>query len=105
MSISTRFRDISRDVADFQKSLASRPGSLSRGARDVKKASTELAEWAEQVGEVPRMSLEFKLTPILLKAHNDLDRARLTFEEEDLDESVAKAWELQQKIYRLLNDL
>jgi uncharacterized protein (UPF0332 family) len=51
------------------------------------------------------MSLEYKLTPVLLKAHNSLDRARLTFEEEDLDESVATAWELQQKIYRLLNDL
>lgn len=105
MSISTRFRDVSRDVADFHESLASQTGSPSKGVRDVKKASNGLAEWAEQVGEVPRMSLEYKLTPILLKAHNDLDRARLSFEEEDLDESVAKAWELQQKIYRLLNDL
>ncbi len=105
MSISTRFREISRDVADFHKNLARQSGSLSKGARDVKKASTELAEWAEQVGEVPRMSLEYKLTPVLLKAHNDLDRARLTFDEDDLGESVAKAWELQQKIYRLLNDL
>ena len=105
MSISTRFRDISRDVAAFHKSLASQSGSPSRAARDVKKASTGLAEWAEQVGEVPRMSLEYKLTPVLLKAHNDLDRARLTFDEDDLGESVAKAWELQQKIYRLLNDL
>ncbi|MBW2511552.1 MAG: hypothetical protein JRE01_05925 [Deltaproteobacteria bacterium] len=51
------------------------------------------------------MSLEYKLTPILLKAHNNLDRARLTFTAEGLDEFAVQAWELQQKIYRLLNDL
>jgi hypothetical protein len=51
------------------------------------------------------MNLELKLTPILLKAHNHLDRARLIFEEEGLDEQAAATWELQQKIYRLLNDL
>ena len=105
MSISTRFRSIFRDVADFHKHLDDQPAQVSRGARDVKKACAELAEWAEQVGDIPRMSLEYKLTPVLLKAHNNLDRARLTFEEEDLDELVAKAWDLQQKIYRLLNDL
>jgi len=105
MSISTRFRDISRDVADFHKKLVGQSAQASSGVRDVRKASAELAEWAEQVGEIPRMSLEYKLTPVLLKAHNNLDRARLTFAEEDLDESVAIAWDLQQKIYRLLNDL
>jgi len=105
MSISTRFRDISRDAADFHKKLSGQSAQASSGVRDVRKASAGLAEWAEQVGEIPRMSLEYKLTPVLLKAHNNLDRARLTFEEEDLDEPVATAWDLQQKIYRLLNDL
>ena len=105
MSISTRFRSISRDVADFHKNLVEQAEQGSRAVRDVKKASAELAEWNEQVGDIPRMSLEYKLTPILLKAHNNLDRARLTFEEEAHDESAATAWELQQKIYRLLNDL
>ena len=105
MSISNRFRGISDDVKAFHKSLSGQPGATPGGARDVKKASAELAEWSEQVGEIPRMSLEYKLTPVLLKAHNNLDRARLTFAEEDLDEYVTKAWELQQKIYRLLNDL
>jgi hypothetical protein len=105
MSISTRFRDIYRDVADFHKKLSGQPAQASSGVRDVRKASAELAEWAEQAGEIPRMSLEYKLTPVLLKAHNNLDRARLTFEEEDLDEPAATAWDLQQKIYRLLNDL
>jgi len=105
MSISTRFRSISMDVADFHKNLTGQSAQVSRGARDVKKACAELSEWAEQVGEIPRMSLEYKLTPVLLKAHNSLDRARLTFDEDDLDELVSKAWDLQQKIYRLLNDL
>ena len=105
MSISNRFRGISRDVSAFHKSLTGQPGPAPGGARDVKKASAELAEWSEQVGEIPRMSLEYKLTPVLLKAHNNLDRARLTFEADDLEEYVAKAWDLQQKIYRLLNDL
>jgi len=105
MSISNRFRDITDDVKDFHKSLAGRPGAAPGGARDVKKASAGLAEWSDQVGDIPRMSLEYKLTPVLLKAHNHLDRARLNFAQEDLDEYVAKAWELQQKIYRLLNDL
>ena len=105
MSISDRFRGISNDVKEFHKSLSGQPGATPGGARDVKKAKVELAEWSEQVGEIPRMSLEYKLTPVLLKAHNYLDRARLNFAEEELDEYAAQAWELQQKIYRLLNDL
>jgi len=81
-------------------------GEITRhGGKAIKKACGELAEWAELVGEIPRMNLEFKLTPILLKAHNSLDRARLIFEEEGLDEQANATWDLQQKIYRLLNDI
>jgi hypothetical protein len=105
MSISTRFRDISREVTDYYTGLKSQGEDVAKGARDVKKARAELAEWAEQVGEIPRMSLEYKLTPVLLKAHNDLDRARLVFEEDGHAQQAATAWGLQQKIYRLLNDL
>lgn len=105
MSVSNRFREISRDVATFHASLAGHGERAEPGARDVKKARSGLAEWTEQVGDIPRMSLEFKLTPVLLKAHNHLDRARLLFEEVGLTEPSAEAWALQQKIYRLLNDL
>jgi hypothetical protein len=105
MSISNRFRDLTRDVVAFHDSLAGPSGEAPRGGRDVQKASAELAEWAGQVGDIPRMSLEFKLTPVLLKAHNSLDRARLVFAEDELEAYVAQAWELQQRIYRLLNDL
>ncbi len=105
MSVSNRFRDISREVLDFLEKLDNQGAITKDGSRAVRKACAELAEWAEQVGEIPRMNLEFKLTPILLKAHNSLDRARLIFEEHGLDEQATATWDLQQKIYRLLNDL
>ncbi len=105
MSISTRFRDISRDVTNYFNDLSSQGEATDKGGREVKKARAELNEWTEQVGEIPRMSLEYKLTPVLLKAHNNLDRARLIFEEDGLDAQAKAAWALQQKIYRLLNDL
>lgn len=104
MSISNRFRDIAKEVAAFRVQLKSGDPAADQGARVVKKASRGLQEWIEQVGEVPRMRLETELTPILMKAHDTLDKARLIFEEADLDESADATWELQQKIYRLLND-
>ena len=51
------------------------------------------------------MRLESQLTPVLMKAHETLDKARLLFEEQDFDDYAATTWQLQQKIYRLLNDL
>ena len=105
MSVSNRFRDIAKDVAAFRTQLKGGDPSAEPGARVVKKAGKVLEEWLEQVGEIPRMRLEFELTPILMKAHDSLDKARLIFEEADLDAQADTAWELQQKIYRLLNDL
>lgn len=105
MSISDRFRDIAKDVADFRVKLKACDDRAEQGTRVVKKASKGLQEWVEQVGEVPRMRLEFELTPVLMKAHDTLDRARLIFEEADLDDQATATWDLQQKIYRLLNDL
>ena len=106
MSISNRFRDIAKDVEAFRVQLKGSDPKAEQGARIVKKASKGLQEWAEPVGEIPRMRLEFQLTPILLKAHDSLDKARLFFEDiEGLDAEADTAWDLQQKIYRLLNDL
>ena len=104
MSISNRFRDISKDVASFRKKLQGEE-TLEPGARLVKKAGKGLHEWDEQVGEIPRMRLEAELTPVLMKAHDTLDRARLVFEEADRTDQASATWDLQQKIYRLLNDL
>lgn len=106
MSISNRFRDIAKDVATFRAQLKGCDPRAEQGARIVKKASKGLQEWVEPVGEIPRIRLESELTPILLKAHDTLDKARLVFEDvEGLDVQADTAWELQQKIYRLLNDL
>ena len=106
MSISNRFRDIAKEVAAFWVQLKGCDPRAEQGSRIVKKASKGLQEWIEPVGEMPRMRLEFQLTPILLKAHDTLDKARLLFEDiEGCDALADTTWELQQKIYRLLNDL
>ena len=106
MSISNRFRDIAKEVAAFRAQLKASGPDADQGMRIVKKASKGLQEWVEPVGEIPRMRLEFQLTPILLKAHDTLDKARLLFEDiEGFDVQADATWELQQKIYRLLNDL
>ena len=106
MSISNRFRDIAKEVAAFWVQLKGCDPSAVPGSRIVKKASKGLQEWVEPVGEIPRFRLESQLTPILLKAHDTLDKARLVFEDiEGLDVEADTTWELQQKIYRLLNDL
>ena len=106
MSISNRFRDIAKEVAAFRIQLKASGPDTEQGMRIVKKASKGLQEWVEPVGEIPRMRLEFQLTPILLKAHDTLDKARLLFEDiEGFDVQADATWELQQKIYRLLNDL
>jgi len=105
MSISNRFRDIAKDVNDFWVKLKGCDVNAEQPSRVVKKANKGLQEWVEQVGEIPRMKLEFQLTPVLMKAHDTLDGARLIFEERDFDEYAKTTWGLQQKIYRLLNDL
>ena len=63
-----------------------------------------IAASQEQVGEIPRIQLEGKLTPVLLKGHGRLDQARLLLEEEQ-HPLAGRVWELEQTIYRLLNDL
>ena len=105
MSISNRFRDIAKDVATFWANLKGCDVRAEQGSRVVKKANKGLQAWVEQVGEIPRMRLEFQLTPVLMKAHDILDKARMLFEEEGFDEYETATWELQQKIYRLLNDI
>jgi len=105
MSISDRYRDIYREVVTCRDGLTDLPQEAAQAVRSVNKGAEVLSEWVEQVGEIPRMNLEHKLTPVLLKAHNHLDRGRLLFEESGLEDQAATAWGLQQKIYRLLNDL
>jgi hypothetical protein len=51
------------------------------------------------------MRIEQHLSPILLDAHNLLDRARLLLAEDGAETSAARVWDIQQMLYRLLNDL
>ncbi len=110
MSISDRYRSLAEEVARFTKMQKKKFGDevtspLKDALKALGKAESVLDELKESVGEIPRISLEFKLTPVLLKGHNNLDRSRLEFIAAG-EEGVAKeVWELQQTIYRLLNDL
>ncbi len=101
MTISERYRELVREVAESLGSL----DAESPEAREVRKASLELATLQESVGEIARIRLEGELTPVLLKAHSQLDRARLLLAEDGAEDLAAAVWELEQKIYRLLNDL
>jgi len=105
MKISDRYRNVISDVRFLHEKLA---GDLSEGGericREVQKAYEVLEEMQEDVGEIPQMRLEYKLSPLLLKAHTHLDRARMDVEK--LDEKHAeRVWEVEQAIYRLLNSL
>lgn len=106
MTISDRYRQLVADLEACQRQLSTSSEDLSAEIRIIGQAMTQLHELLDQVGDIPRIRLETQLTPVLLKAHNLLDRARLLLEERDEQESAADAvWDLQQGIYRLLNDL
>ena len=105
MSISERYRDIVSNIDRFLDQSRTADGELGKEGRHVEKALVTLRELAEGVGEIPRIRLENELTPVLLKAHGQLDRARLLFEEGGAEDAGAAVWELEQQIYRLLNDL
>lgn len=106
MTISDRYRQIVADLEACQSQLALASADLGAEIKIVVGAAAQLHELLDRVGEIPRIRLETELTPVLLKAHSQLDRARLLLEERDDQESAADAvWDSQQAIYRLLNDL
>jgi hypothetical protein len=110
MSVSDRYRALVDEatafVEDQTKAAGAEPADEVRLAlKALRKGVDVLAELREGVGEVPRIRLELELTPVLLKAHNHIDRGRLDFLAADCEKPAAAAWDLQQSIYRLLNDL
>ncbi|PLX97903.1 MAG: hypothetical protein C0622_12225 [Desulfuromonas sp.] len=106
MSISERYRQIVEQIEQEADRLYEvLPESTGKALRQVDMAVEELQDWLEAVGEIPRNQLESKLSPVLLKAHGQLDRARVLLEAEEHNAAVEKIWELEQLIYRLLNDL
>lgn len=105
MSISDRYRQLIEDVRSCSEKVEGVGAELDQEEKLVMQALQQLEELADRVGDIPRIRLESQLTPVLLKAHNSLDRARLILEEQDRDDLSDTVWELQQTIYRLLNDL
>lgn len=103
MNISERYRQL---VGDAQALLAQLPAEEGGGvSRFASQGVLGLRELEERVGDIPRIRLEAELTPVLLKAHGNFDRARLLLEEGGEGDRAAAVWEMEQKIYRLLNEL
>jgi len=106
MSISDRYRELVEEIRAFQTTMQGASGAEEgKELHMIAKAVRELAELQESVGEIPRIRLEAELTPVLLRAHGNLDRSRLLLDEQGDEDQAAAVWELEQKIYRLLNDL
>ncbi len=106
MTISERYRQIHDQIeqdADRLYSLV--PEATSMCLRLVDQAAEELNEFLEMVGEIPQYQLESKLSPVLLRAHGQLDRARVQLINAEQEKAGEIVWELEQLIYRLLNDL
>lgn len=106
MSISTRYRTLAADTRTLKEKLIASSQELPDGAeREIDKAIEGLESLVEQVGEIPQFKLERELTPVLMRAHGALDRGRLLFEGADDQDNAERIWDMEQQIYRLLNDL
>lgn len=106
MSFSERYRQILERI-DYESDHLYEilPESTGKALRFVDIATEELQDWADLVGEIPQFQLEAKLSPVLLQVHGHLDRARVLLEEEGHQKGAELVWELEQGVYRLLNDL
>ena len=106
MSISERYRQLLEQI-DHQSDCLyeTLPETTASALRLVDIAAEDLQDWVDVVGEIPQLQLENKRSPVLLKAHADLDRARVMLEKDDHQQASVVIWELEQGLYRLLNDL
>ena len=106
MLISERYRQVWEQIdAESDRLYEVLPEEMGKALRQVDRAVEEMQEIAETVGEIPQFQLEAKLSPVLLKGHECLDRARVMLESAGHEKEAAVVWELEQLIYRLLNDL
>ena len=106
MSISERYRQILAQIdSESDRLYEILPETTASALRMVDIAAEELQDSVESVGEIPQMHLETKLSPILLSVHGLLDRARVALEKADHQPESEIVWELEQSVYRLLNDL
>ncbi len=105
MNISTRYCELIRDVEALRLELEAMDSPVSGRSLRLMEKALERFEPEFGIGEIPQEKLEAKLSPGLLAAHLDLDRARLELEQADFATEAQQVWELEQRIYRLLNDL
>ena len=106
MSISERYRQILEQLdTESDRFYEVLPEDTANALRQVDLAAEEMQDWVEAVGEIPQNRLDAKLSPVLLKAHEHLDRARVMLEKAEHPKEAETIWELEQLIYRLLNDL
>ncbi|MCF6178460.1 MAG: hypothetical protein L3J63_03595 [Geopsychrobacter sp.] len=107
MKVADRFRQLNQAATLLVGQFAAQPDGMriDRAVNLLKKGQAELAEWNEQVGEIPQMRLEQRLSPVLLKVHEIFDRARVLYEDADKEDAGESIWSLEQQVYRLLNDL
>ena len=104
MSISERYRQLVSDVVATVRQLEEQ-GAPQRALTVLRNGKQVLEEQLESVGEIPRINIEYQLSPVLLNAHNLLDRGRLLLIEGGADAFAPQIWVFQQMLYRLLNDL
>ena len=106
MSITERFKQLLGQIdRDSDRLYEMLPENTASALRQVDIVAEDLQDWVEQVGEIPQMYLDAKLSPVLLQAHGQLDRARVLLENDGHQQAGEIIWELEQGVYRLLNDL
>jgi len=106
MTISDRFRQITElATAEADRLGETLPAEMGTALVSLERGVEEFQDLLEQVGEIPQYQLEAKLSPVLMKTHGYFDRARVLMEDQGFDREGASVWELEQMIYRLLNDL
>ena len=106
MSISERYRQVLEQIeTEADRLYETLPEDTVKALRQVDIAAEDMQDLVETVGEIPQYQLEVKLAPVLLKSHECLDRARVLLEKDGHEKAAATVWELEQLIYRLLNDL
>lgn len=106
MRISDRYRMIHEGLINQLDRLdKTTDEDASKAIQALCNGADELEEHLDSVGEIPQIKLEQRLSPVMLSVHGQLDRARVLFESAGMEQDAAKVWELEQQVYRLLNDL
>jgi hypothetical protein len=107
MKVTDRFRQLTQISEELVGKFVAQPDGvrIDRAVSLLKKGHQELLEWNEQVGEIPQMRLEHKLSPVLLQVHATLDRARILYVDSGKGDEGDLIWHVEQQVYRLLNDL